>query len=78
MWRKCRRTFLLTGESLGTARRILVLASLLRSEMRLTFAFLGYPDYLPPRPGHDEEEMSEDLVKNGFQGRSLLSSSVRF
>lgn len=38
---------------------------------------VGYPDYDPPRPGHDMEDMSETLVKNGYKGRSLLNDQSR-
>ncbi|KAF8299261.1 hypothetical protein DL93DRAFT_2173589 [Clavulina sp. PMI_390] len=46
-----------------------------RSWSRL--ADLGFPDYAPPRSGHDEDEMSEILVKNGYKARSLLNDSAR-
>lgn len=43
---------------------------------QLFFGYLvGYPGYNPPRSGHDAEDMSETLVKNGFKGRSLLNAA---
>lgn len=28
--------------------------------------YLGYPGFHPPRPGQDEDTLSENNIKNGF------------
>ncbi|KAG8934799.1 RNA polymerase II mediator complex subunit [Tulasnella sp. 418] len=37
-------------------------------------ADLGYPDFLPPRPGQEEDSMAEAYVKTGFVGKPIVAT----
>ncbi|CAG8558036.1 19105_t:CDS:2, partial [Racocetra fulgida] len=38
------------------------------SALHKTSAELGYPDFYPPKPGQDEDQMTEENVQHGFTG----------
>ncbi|CAG8715697.1 15001_t:CDS:2, partial [Cetraspora pellucida] len=38
------------------------------SALHKTNADLGYPDFYPPKPGQDEDKMTEENVQHGFTG----------
>jgi len=33
----------------------------------------GYPDFLPPRPGQEEDSMAEPYIKTGYVGKPLVA-----
>lgn len=37
-------------------------------------ASLGVPDYHPPRPGQEEDQMSDTHVKHGMQAKQIISN----